>query len=192
MLNILLLLYVSPLFETVSAHDVPLEGLICIDIDECKFQGVCPKTAECKNSQGSYSCNCLDGFEGNFCEDINECSSTTACHANASCLNTHGSFACSCNEGYYGTGDSCFPGRCLDDNCPQNQKCVSATTIDCECKEGFRGNSSSDCVDIDECQENDCIDKTDCLNTIGSYICREHSSTTSLAIKRRVGHGKKC
>ena len=121
------------------------EGLIaittyCVDTDECAEQNLCSKNSECKNTEGSYSCDCLDGFEGDYCIDIDECNSTTSCDVNALCLNTDGTYKCSCKEGYYGTGDSCFPGRCLDANCPRNQKCVSARTINCECKDGFRFN----------------------------------------------------
>ena len=48
----------------------------CVDIDECYSQSVCPKNAKCKNTEGSYICNCFDGFEGDYCTDIDECNST--------------------------------------------------------------------------------------------------------------------
>ena len=93
-------------------------------------------------------------------------------------MNTVGSYECSCKEGYYGSGDSCFPGRCPEANCPKNQKCISPTTIDCDCKNGFRLTNFNDCVDFDECEEMECDDRSECLNTLGSYICHElHSST---------------
>ena len=178
-------------FEAVNVPDWNRmkDVLSCVDIDECAGQDVCPKNAQCKNSQGSYICKCLDGYGGNFCDDIDECNSTTTCHANARCLNKEGSFECSCNEGYYGTGDACFPGQCQDANCPENQKCAQATTIDCECKEGFRLNSSSVCTDVDECQENKCND-LECSNTIGSYVC-ERISTTSSATTSKMTTTKK-
>ena len=69
----------------------------------------------------------------------------------------------------------------MDAFCPENQKCVKPTSGDCECKNGFR-NTSSGCIDIDECQENKCKDyhsEAKCLNTLGSYVCVEHVSTTS-------------
>ena len=125
----------------------------CVDINECSEQNVCSANSECKNTDGSYSCDCLDGFGGDYCTDIDECNSTASCDVNAQCLNTEGSYKCGCKEGYFGTGDTCFPGRCLDANCPRNQKCVSATTINCECKNGFRFNEFSACIDVDECQE---------------------------------------
>ena len=175
-------------FETQSAYDQNLmkEVHSCIDVDECEKQDVCPKDAKCENSQGSYSCNCLDGFEGKFCQDIDECNTTISCHTNAKCLNTEGSYTCSCKAGYYGTGDSCLPGRCPDSNCPENQKCVSANTIECECKDGFHFNSASVCVDIDECEVSAttiCNTPAECVNTFGSYKCEEKISTTSATTK---------
>ena len=167
--------------ETISAHwNAIREVTYCVDLDECFDQYVCPEKAKCQNTEGSYTCKCFDGFEGDNCADIDECNSTTSCDVNAKCRNINGGYECRCKESYYGTGDSCFPGRCLDANCPHNQKCVSANTINCECKPGFQFNSFSDCVDIDECQEIKCDDRTECSNTIGTYICIElHNSTTA-------------
>ena len=151
----------------------------CVDIDECTKLGVCPENSECQNSEGSYLCNCFDGFEGDFCTDKNECNSTNGCDLNAQCRNTDGSYECSCKEGFYGAGNWCSPGQCPESNCPVNQKCVSPTTTNCECREGFQFDNSSVCVDIDECAEIKCTDRTDCLNTIGSYICQQSENLTT-------------
>jgi Calcium-binding EGF domain len=37
---------------------------VSLDIDECKYNGteLCELTAECKNTQGSYTCQCLNGY----------------------------------------------------------------------------------------------------------------------------------
>ena len=111
---------------------------------------LCPENQVCVGPT-SMLCECRDGYILNKgeCTDIDECSTQNVCSENAKCQNNNGSFTCGCNEGYYGTGDFCLPGRCPDSNCPENQKCVSATTIDCKCKEGFRFNSSSLCSDIE-------------------------------------------
>ena len=48
----------------------------CQDIDECKGnKNKCHEDAVCKNTIGSYTCQCKNGFKGNgrFCSDINEC-----------------------------------------------------------------------------------------------------------------------
>ena len=161
------------------------EGLVkkitrCVDIDECTSQSVCPKQTKCQNCEGTYICNCFEGYDGDYCTDIDDCNSTHSCDVNAQCLNTDGSYDCSCKEGFYGSGDSCYPGRCPDFNCPKNQKCASPTTINCECIEGFRFNSLVTCVDIDECKEPKCDVRDECINTIGTFVCKEvHNSTAA-------------
>ena len=155
------------------------KGNYCVDIDECAERGMCSENAECQNSEGSYLCNCFDGFGGDFCTDIDECNSTNSCDLNAQCRNTDGSYECSCKDGFYGAGNWCSPGRCPESNCPENQKCVSPTTIKCECQEGFRFNNLSTCVDIDECTEKKCDARTDCVNTIGSYVCKQSDNLAS-------------
>ena len=46
----------------------------CVDIDECESNVVsCPSTSTCKNTIGSYTCNCDTGYGGRSCDDINEC-----------------------------------------------------------------------------------------------------------------------
>ena len=149
------------------------------DIDECAVQGVCPDNAECVNNQGGFHCNCVNGYQGDYCIDIDECNSTVTCHENAKCTNTDGSYICGCSDGFYGNGDWCFPGQCQDSYCPRNQKCISATTTGCKCKDGFEFNNSSVCNDVDECEQIKCDDQAECLNTIGSYICKDIYSTTA-------------
>ena len=34
------------------------------DIDECQTKA-CAKDAKCKNTDGSYECTCMEGFQGN-------------------------------------------------------------------------------------------------------------------------------
>lgn len=39
------------------------------------------------------------------------------------------------------------------------------------CERGFRKNSSGNCEDIDECEQNFCKEFETCKNTVGSYDC---------------------
>lgn len=85
-------------------------------LDECldAKDNDCNKYATCVNSPpGSYSCQCLPGFEGeglgeNGCQDIDQCKlGTDNCDSNAKCKNLPGFFACECSEGYEGSGTHC-------------------------------------------------------------------------------------
>lgn len=46
----------------------------CTDVDECS-SNVCPDNSNCANSVGSYTCECVYGYEedGDDCVEINEC-----------------------------------------------------------------------------------------------------------------------
>ena len=39
------------------------------------------------NTEGSYNCECLTGYEGAVCEDKDECENQTVCGENADCSN---------------------------------------------------------------------------------------------------------
>ena len=145
----------------------------CVDIDECGNRDTCSVKSTCENTDGSYFCQCQPGFEGDLCEDIDECSQTTTCDANAACLNTDGSFMCSCNVGYRGDGVTCKVGECDDRRCPPNQKCVSPTTNECHCNQGFIMNAELDfCEDVDECMfDHDCHQNSVCVDSDGTYAC---------------------
>jgi len=49
---------------------------MCSDINECETGDFeCDDNAECINTEGSYECNCNNGYEGDGknCFDVNEC-----------------------------------------------------------------------------------------------------------------------
>lgn len=54
---------------------VGYRGDICnIDIDECiEHEVKCGSRGECKNTPGSFSCLCKEGFCGHYCDLINPC-----------------------------------------------------------------------------------------------------------------------
>ena len=114
------------------------KSLAPLAIDECSNQGACPVSAVCINTQGSFICQCNNGFEGHLCTDVDECSTNAAgCDMNADCINTdlgvatvflskaldlinrfhykhpmsEGSFKCDCRIGYYGNGVICASGQ---------------------------------------------------------------------------------
>ena len=115
-----------------------------IDIDECAFGKICPNNAICRNSPGSFSCECSAGFTlishiFQTCVDINECEASNPCEHE--CINTYGSFQCTCREGYTLAADK---RRCVDiDECSLTPKLCSGSCTNlpgsyrCACEPGF-------------------------------------------------------
>ena len=148
----------------------------CLDVNECSTGNFsCLSGLKCENTQGSYRCRSSD-----------ECrTGEHNCDEHAKCEATMKGFKCACLEGYYGTGEYCTAGQCPDSSCPENQKCISPTTLGCECKTGYAKNLADNCSDIDECSEdNDCDVNAVCSNTEGSYNCNCKTGF--------VGNGKSC
>ncbi|XP_023260071.1 CD97 antigen-like [Seriola lalandi dorsalis] len=134
---------------------------ICIDYDECKDDedpdhGLCGEDAKCFNTNGSYYCQCDDGFRSTMavrftadspakCKDINEClEEENLCGPNATCFNTNPYYSCICEAGF-----------------------SSSTGV-----ESFRHGDNVTCGDVDEClEENVCDQNSSCINTPGSYHC---------------------
>ncbi|ELU11369.1 hypothetical protein CAPTEDRAFT_214503 [Capitella teleta] len=77
----------------------------CVDIDECLGdEGVAidKDCHTCKNTQGSYTCECDEGYERHpnekMCIDVDECERElydVGCHT---CINLIGGHTCLCNE----------------------------------------------------------------------------------------------
>ncbi|XP_065195306.1 latent-transforming growth factor beta-binding protein 2-like [Sycon ciliatum] len=164
---------------------------LCADIDECSLDQTvlangtlvdlapCPNnvTMQCKNTDGSYTCPCLSGFELNAnatsddparCQDTDECETNNPCDGNpeldVECENTFGSFQCYCPD-------------------------------------GFAWNTTTrQCVDQDECAlgENDCDpDQGLCTNTIGAFTCSCTSQIfsaggQSISSRQLEGNGVTC
>ncbi|XP_069005010.1 adhesion G protein-coupled receptor E5 [Embiotoca jacksoni] len=137
---------------------------ICIDYDECAEEedypddvGKCGENARCLNTNGSFYCQCADGFISSpdtenlstgssvVCSDINEClDNTVICGPNATCFNAVPNYSCICDDGF-----------------------VSTTGA-----ESFVHGDNVTCRDIDECQEEKvCGQSASCINTQGGYSC---------------------
>lgn len=75
----------------------------------------CDVSATCSNTEGSYSCECDQGFKGDgtSCDDMDECKAgTDSCDDNAMCSNEEGSYSCSCSDGFKGDGKTCHDEVC--------------------------------------------------------------------------------
>uniref|UniRef100_H3C2E6 Adhesion G protein-coupled receptor L4 n=1 Tax=Tetraodon nigroviridis TaxID=99883 RepID=H3C2E6_TETNG len=90
----------------------------CDDPDDNECQNVtniCGERGNCTNTEGSYYCTCLPGYEstgnssfqpndGTECIDIDECQwAKERCGLNSHCHNTYGSFYCTCQRDYIPT-----------------------------------------------------------------------------------------
>jgi len=76
---------------------------------------ICDPNAICSNTEGSYTCNCSEGYSGDgydCIENVNECDDGThTCDVNAYCTDTASSYTCACNDDYSGDGYDCTYGK---------------------------------------------------------------------------------
>merc|ERR1712131_125980 len=167
----------------------------CLDIDECmENTHLCVLDSDCINNDGSYECECYEGFVGDGfreCINDNEClHRNDKCPENAYCVDTIGSYECQCFDGYTDVGSG-FAFNCenIDEcdmeahRCGANSTCIDTDgSYKCGCEKGFEytgtdkdteGNIKlgADCIDINECATNthDCSHA--CANTEGSFEC---------------------
>nr|XP_047124087.1 fibrillin-1-like isoform X10 [Hydra vulgaris] len=84
---------------------------IAINVSVCNQSlmnniSLCPYNQQCFDSNSSFECRCLTGYEKNEfgqCQDINECKrNISVCQPNADCINTNGSYFCKCKDGFVG------------------------------------------------------------------------------------------
>eukprot|EP00105_Crassostrea_gigas_P037421 XP_019921569.1 PREDICTED: fibrillin-1 isoform X2 [Crassostrea gigas] len=162
----------------------PVTGCVCklgwtgenctVDINECENnQDICGKEKVCQNLEGSYICNCKEGFQknGDSCEDIDECSDITlnTCADDTNCQNLYGNYTCNCKSGFQKYGSHCEDvDECEKGIADCQQICINTIGgFNCECEFGYE----LDDVDRKTCQKvlNICA-LFDALNC--SYGCR--------------------
>lgn len=82
----------------------------------------CEHAGKCINTQGSFQCQCLQGYSGPRCEiDVNECLSNP-CQNDATCLDQIGEFQCICMPGgctAHGPLPRCWCGWQEGPGCPE-------------------------------------------------------------------------
>ncbi|KAE8300794.1 CD97 antigen Leukocyte antigen CD97 CD97 antigen subunit alpha CD97 antigen subunit beta Precursor [Larimichthys crocea] len=189
------------------------EGSKCIDEDECVSNvNLCGNYSTCTNTQGSFKCQCLDGYKDTGgkvtfagdgqCKDINECTDNRdICGQGGNCSNLIGSYQCTCHSGYTNDSKSSH-GHCIDINectnnsdiCGQGGNCSNLHgTYQCICHSGYTNDSKSShghCIDINECNEAErkaedlCGPKGSCKNINGSYWCKCQKGYTNYGHER--------
>ncbi|WAR04466.1 FCGBP-like protein [Mya arenaria] len=118
-------------------------------IDEClTATDTCPQNARCINTEGSFECECFDGFimSAGQCDDVDECklASKNTCGNNSKCSNKPGGFECPCCAGFEkddngecvateGPGAANSPVCCVCDAaiCDEPGKVNSCSNVDC-------------------------------------------------------------
>ncbi|XP_032228562.2 suppressor of tumorigenicity 14 protein homolog isoform X2 [Nematostella vectensis] len=137
-----------------------------VDDNECE-RPVCSFPRLCRNTLGSYACDCPEGYENrgrrdsDKCVDIDECGSGAA-RCDHKCVNTEGSYHCRCRKGYTLAPDG---HECQDLNeCNNKNKCShfcrnTRSSYRCWCPKGFRLHS----------------DKRTCYPEI-SFFSKQHSA----------------
>uniref|UniRef100_A0A665WA94 Latent-transforming growth factor beta-binding protein 4 n=1 Tax=Echeneis naucrates TaxID=173247 RepID=A0A665WA94_ECHNA len=66
-------------------------------------------------------------------------------------------------------------------------KCVPVQTgYTCQCEPGFKLSAlQTNCIDVNECDENPCEGKGSCVNSYGSYTCQCHSGYSQVITQNR-------
>ena len=153
-----------------------------VDVNECVlFSDIC-SNGRCKNSIGSYSCRCNQGFaldeDGFKCIDIDECEILHGVCGNGTCVNTEGSFTCDCHAGFEVTP---MMQVCMDINeCERDPTlcrggyCINTPgSFQCQCPLGHElTEDGTECKDIDECGFTSGVCSNGvCENMMGTYQC---------------------
>uniref|UniRef100_A0A182KDD4 EGF-like domain-containing protein n=1 Tax=Anopheles christyi TaxID=43041 RepID=A0A182KDD4_9DIPT len=150
----------------------------CTDVDECLGELCAGSWKVCRNTIGSYECDCMQGYravpyqveqaDGTIasdmqCVDINECREQTD-ECSHFCSNTAGGYECYCPDRYLLSSDG--------KTCTIKRKRNEPVRLVPRCPEGYQWMDGR-CQDIDECalQADECGESFSCINTRGGFIC---------------------
>ncbi|XP_046546621.1 fibrillin-1-like [Haliotis rubra] len=162
------------------------EGDTCSDdVNECDTTN-CSANSFCTNTNGSFICECDDGFfrtAFNSCQacDSNHwgknCANRCTCGVNSvACNSTNG--ACTCNTGWKGDNCSEDVNECTDNvticvGTPDSNCNNTNGSFICRCNSGFLQNPTTKmCDDVNECLDGDLNTcSQNCTNTLGGHDC---------------------
>ncbi|OQV16289.1 Protein eyes shut-like protein [Hypsibius exemplaris] len=146
-----------------------------VDIDECRrTPSICLGFGQCRNTFGSYQCDCLAPYTGDHCE-YQLCPSQTmnSCQ-NGRCLvdnTTSSGIRCNCSFGFTGEFCDINVDDCEGVHCSGRGLCVDEIAqYRCLCLPGWTGTNCES--RIDECSNNECHPGSTCVvRSEGGYQC---------------------
>jgi len=129
----------------------------------------CGRNAICKNTDGSFTCECKTGYSGDptttgasGCTDIDDCAATGAnpCKNGATCTDVGiGHYTCECPVGWVDKTCDFDVNECLSEEpCPKDSSCHNTDgSYECICLSGYSPLLEDDkivsCTDIDDCND---------------------------------------
>ncbi|XP_038078003.1 uncharacterized protein LOC119745597 isoform X2 [Patiria miniata] len=164
------------------------------DLDECASEDTndCSSDAACTNLQGSFTCQCLEGFidaspagrPGRICTvpqpSVCATSSDIDCSPNATCYDTDSrpeGFSCQCLVGFVDRSPrvTTSPGRICEEYCPSTNcfnggSCVNVYETGeqiCSCPDGYTG---SRCEDAEQTGLSDTLILVISLTSVASLV----------------------
>ncbi|XP_041482022.1 uncharacterized protein LOC121429156 isoform X2 [Lytechinus variegatus] len=166
--------------ESGTAFTIMWNASVVQDANECEdgAGNDCSQSARCTNTDGSYECACLQGYEdtgqsgvlpGRNCTEINECD-TNPCLHGATCTDKINGYNCTCAAGYTGNRCETEMNECDTNPCLHGATCTDEINgYNCTCAAGYTGNECE--TDIDECNVNPCLNGATCTDEINAYNC---------------------
>ncbi|WKY15617.1 hypothetical protein Q1695_000808 [Nippostrongylus brasiliensis] len=137
-------------------------------ICECR-NGWAGRTCEFRTGGTGVKCQCRTGFIGPFCEERIDPCSTRPC-TNGYCSSSANGFKCDCEEGYSGETCSVLSDFCTESSCNGHGHCApiwNATM--CSCDKNWRGASCLGLVDY--CLSIPCENDGTCETVEGGFKC---------------------
>merc|ERR1711937_99279 len=126
-------------------------------------------------------CLCDAGYEmvEGACVSIDDCASEP-CLNGGSCTDGHLGYSCSCPAQWNGPTCGEDMDECSDVslfNCVGNSTCNNTVgSYECVCDVGYEM-TNGECVDIDECATQPCLNGAVCVDGVNGYTCVDCPTT---------------
>ncbi|KRX15830.1 Fibropellin-1 [Trichinella nelsoni] len=145
------------------------------EIDNCA-SNPCLNGATCTKQFNSYECECADGYEGSRCQHQVDHCAKEPCLNGALCVNKGANYSCICKNGFEGMLCERAVKECsMDHHCGiGSEQCIELTNgFACKCRPGFTGRLCDVIfeVEIDECEDNPCLNGGTCTDDVSSFKC---------------------